>query len=86
MGTDRGTDIGTEIWTDIGAEIWTDISPGHTLRCCTPAIVGSKRAAMPKNHMRCAAIESSTCLIFCSRFWDISAIYYYAIYTRFSAL
>ena len=40
------------------------ISLGHTLRCCTPAMVGSKRAAMPKNRMRCAAIESSTCFIF----------------------
>ena len=36
-------------------------SPGHTLRCSTPAMVGSKRAAVPKNRMRCAAIESSTC-------------------------
>ena len=52
------------------------ISPGHMLRCCTPAMVGSKRAAMPKIRMRCAAIESSTCLIFWYRFWNISAIYF----------
>ena len=62
----------------------TSISPGHTLQCYTPAMVCSKRAAMPKNRMRCAAIESSTCSIFLSQFWNISAIYY-AIYMRFTA-
>ena len=45
------------------------ISPGHMLRCSTPAMVGSKRPAMPQNHMRCAAMHSPT-------FWNISAIYY----------
>ena len=34
-------------------------SPGQTLRCYTPAMVCSKRAAMPENRMRCAAMESS---------------------------
>ena len=60
-------------------------SPGHMLRCCTPAMMCSKRAAMPKNHMRCAAIESSICLKFRSRFLNISAIYY-PIFKWFSAL
>ena len=59
-------------------------SPGHTLRCCTPAMVFSKRAAMPKNRMRCAAMESSTCSIFSIKFWNISAICY-PIFKRVSA-
>ena len=33
-------------------------SPGHTLRCCTPAMGRSEGAAMPQNRVRCAAIES----------------------------
>ena len=41
-------------------------SPGHTLRCCTPAMGRSEGAAMPQNRVRCAAIKSSTCSIFCS--------------------
>ena len=54
---------------------FSDFSPCHTLRCRTPAMVRSICAAMPENRMRCAAIESSTCLIFWCRFWNISAIY-----------
>ena len=33
-------------------------SPGHTLRCCAPAMGRSEGAAMPQNRVRCAAIES----------------------------
>ena len=61
------------------------ISPGHTLRCCTPAMVCSKGTAMPKNRMRCAVIKSSTCSIFCYWVWNISAIYY-PIVKRISVL
>ena len=45
------------------------LSPGHTLQCCTPAMVCSKHPATSQNRMRCAVIESSTCSIFCSWFW-----------------
>ena len=47
----------------IHAKIYSTYRPGHTLRCCAFAMVCSKGDAMPKNRMRCAAIESSTCLI-----------------------
>ena len=36
----------------------TACSPGHTLRCCAPAMGRSEGAAMPQNRVRCAAIES----------------------------
>ena len=38
--------------------IYAIYSPGHTLRCCTPAMAYSKDAAMPKNRMCYAAIEN----------------------------
>ena len=38
--------------------IMGDYTPGHTLRCCAPAMGRSERAAMPQNRVRCAAIES----------------------------
>ena len=59
-------------------------SPGHMLRYCTPAMVCSKWAAMLQIRMRCAAIESSTCSIFCPRCGDISAIHG-PIFKRFSS-
>ena len=34
------------------------ISPGHTMRCFTPAMVCSKGTAMSHIPMRCAAMES----------------------------
>ena len=57
--------------------------PGPHATMYTPAMVCSKGAAMPQNRMRCAAIKSSTCSIFCYGFWNISAIYY-PIFKRFS--
>ena len=33
------------------------ISPGHTMRCCIPAMVRPKGTAMSQNCVRCAAIE-----------------------------
>ena len=61
------------------------IRPSHTLRCSTPAIGRSKAPAIHQNRMRCAAMHFPTCWNSCSRFWNISAIYY-PIFKRFSAL
>ena len=58
--------------------------PSHTLRCRTLAM-GRSKAAIHQNCMRCAAMHFQTGWNFCSRFWNISAIYY-PIFKRFAAL
>ena len=41
------------------------ISPGHTLRCCTPSVVGSKGAAMYQNCMQCSAFIRPSHMLRC---------------------
>ena len=42
-------------------QIIAGISPGHTLRCCTPAMGFSKAPAMQQNHLRWPAMHFPTC-------------------------
>ena len=59
-----------------------DYSPGHTMRCCTPAMMCPKGTAMSQNRVRRAAIERQTCLPFIFNFLPLLTclITYYTLY------